>query len=477
MRLRFLYNAGVVVLLNLTIKPLWIFAIDRQVQNQAGPEAYGAYYALLNFSLLLGALLDAGMSNFNARRVAMQQGGQQYDISSLLGLKSALFAVYLALNLAFAWLSGTALSGLFVLILFNQGIHFLNLFLRSYLAGLQHFKAEGFFGVLDKLLMTLLAWPLLSNKAYLTGDLMTDFVLIQTIAYLFTTILLFWRVSPHTQLGWHYSKRQSAYWLKQSYPFALLGILMAGYTKLDAVLLEKLAVDGHVAVGLYAAGYRLLDAAAMLPVLVSGILLPQFAAMLTNKQLDGAFVRTAALLLGGIGSLVAGVSHHQAPWLMNALYTHHTQAQTEVFRILMWSFLPLSLNYVFGTLLTAEGKLKMLNGLAAFTLLVNLALNVLLIPIYGAKGAAYTTLFTQMLMACMQVIAAWRIHGWGFSLGFGIRLAIWSMILLLLAALWPLEASFWSSIIQGSTGGVLLLLIFGKPFYARISSLLKGRFR
>ncbi|MBA4302643.1 MAG: hypothetical protein C0424_00290 [Sphingobacteriaceae bacterium] len=476
MRLRFLYNAGVVVLLNLTVKPLWIFAIDRQVQNQAGPEAYGSYYALLNFSLLLGALLDAGMSNFNARRVAMQQGGQQFDISSLLGLKSLLFVVYLALNLVFAAFTSTSISALFLLILLNQGIHFLNLFLRSYLAGLQQFKTEGFFGVLDKLLMSLLALPLLFRHAYLSGDLMTDFVLIQTLAYATTSLLLFARLRPYAHIQWRFSQRQNLYWLKQSYPFAVLGILMAGYTKLDAVLLGKLASDGDLAVGIYAAGYRLLDAVAMVPILVSGMLLPQFAAMLANRQLDAAFVRTVALLLGGLGSLVAGVSHFQAYWMMDWLYAHQAAEQSEVFVILMWSFLPLSLNYVFGTLLTAGGQLKWLNGFAAAALLLNIGMNVLLIPQHGALGAAWSTLLTQSFVALAQLITAWRMHRWKPSAGFVARIGLWLGVLWALSIHWPMEAGFYSSLLQGVTGLALLLLIFGQPLYTRISALAKGRF-
>lgn len=116
MRLRFLYNAGVVLLLNLTVKPFWIFAIDRQVQNQAGPEAYGQYYALLNFSLLLSTLLDAGLSNFNTRRVAMQQKEGATALHNLLGLKFQLFVAYLLLTMGAAWVSGIGWQPLLVLI-------------------------------------------------------------------------------------------------------------------------------------------------------------------------------------------------------------------------------------------------------------------------------------------------------------------------------------------------------------------------
>lgn len=476
MRLRFLYNAGVVVLLNLTVKPLWIFAIDRQVQNTAGPEAYGAYYTLLNLSLLLSALLDAGMSNYNTRKVAMEASGHRFDIGHFLGLKSLLFLAYLVISSLLVLLSGQAWHWLLLLIMLNQGIHFLNVFLRSYLAGLQQFKTEGFFGVLDKLLMTALAWPLLWGVPYLSGDLITDFVWVQTLAYGITCLALLWRLRPHAQLAWHFSMRKSAYWLRQSYPFALLGILMAGYTKLDAVLLARWASDGHLAVGIYAAGYRLLDAASMVPILVSGILLPQFAAMLANRQLEPAFVRTAALLLGGLGSLVAAVCYFQADWIMNLLYHHHTPEQTRVFQWLMWSFLPLSLNYVFGTLLTAGGKMKLLNSLAAGALALNVGLNAWLIPLHGAEGAAWAALITQSFMAMAQLSAAWKAHAWLADSSFLIRLLLWVLTLLGLCLWWPLPPAWGSLLTQALAGTVLLLLLFGQPFYARISMILTGRF-
>ena len=475
MRLRFLYNAGVVLLLNLTVKPFWIFAIDRQVQNQAGPEAYGQYYALLNFSLLLSSLLDAGIANYNTRQVAMQQNERAARLESLLGLKLQLFVGYLLLTLGAAWLSGIGWKPLLLLIGLNQGLHFLNLFLRSYLAGTHQFKTEGFFGVVDKLLMSLLAWPLLLNQAYLTGHLMTDFVLIQSLAYLGTTIPLLLLVSQKRLPRLHFSWKFSRQLLAASLPFALLGLLMAGYTKIDAVLLQNLLPQGDYAAGVYAAGYRLLDAFAMVPILVSGILLPQFATMLAAQKLDAAFVRTAALLLGGLGSLVAVVAQVQADWLMEWLYHHHDPVQNAAFRLLMWTFLPLSLNYVFGTLLTAGGHLRQLNALASIALFLNIALNFWLIPRNGPIGAATAALFTQAFMALSQLLLAWRAHSWLLQAGFVGRLLVWVGICVLLIVAWPLAPSLWSLLWQGMSGMVVLLLLFGLPLYQRIYAYLRGR--
>lgn len=475
MRLRFLYNAGVVLLLNLTVKPFWIFAIDRQVQNQAGPEAYGQYYALLNFSLLLSTLLDAGISNFNTRRVAMQQNEEEAGLNSLLGLKMQLFVGYLVLTMGAAWLSGLGWQPLLLLIGFNQGLHFLNLFLRSYLAGTHQFKTEGFFGVVDKLLMSLLAWPLLFNQAYLTGELMTDFVLIQSLAYMGTTLPLLLLIGRKSLPRLHFSWRFSRSLLRQSLPFALLGLLMAGYTKIDAVLLQNLLPRGDYAAGVYAAGYRLLDAFAMVPILVSGILLPQFASMLAAQKLDAAFVRTAALLLGGLGSLVAVVAQVQADWLMEWLYHHHDPVQNEAFRLLMWTFLPLSLNYVFGTLLTAGGHLKQLNLLATLALLLNLGLNFWLIPQSGPVGAATAALLTQSFMGFAQLLLSWRHYRWQLRAGFVGRLLLWMVVCLVLTLSWPLVPSLSSVLLQGMSGLVVLLLLFGMPLYQRIYAYLQGR--
>ena len=49
---RFYSSLGLLITLNVIIKPLWVFGIDRQLQNETGTAVYGAYFSLLNFSIL-----------------------------------------------------------------------------------------------------------------------------------------------------------------------------------------------------------------------------------------------------------------------------------------------------------------------------------------------------------------------------------------------------------------------------------------
>ena len=66
--------------------------------------------------------------------------------------------------------------------------------------------------------------------------------------------------------------------------------------------------------------------------------------------------------------------------IMQALYADATNQYGQIFGWLMAGFVLISLVYILGTMLTALGSLRILNRIAAAGLVVNVALNLLLIP-------------------------------------------------------------------------------------------------
>jgi O-antigen/teichoic acid export membrane protein len=90
---------------------------------------------------------------------------------------------------------------------------------------------------------------------------------------------------------------------------------------------------------------------------------------------------------------------------MQLLYNgEHVTESAEVFRILMWCFVPISTTYIYGTLLTANGSLRQLNLMATGGMLLNIGINTYLIPRYQAAGAAFSSLVTQSLTCLAQVV-------------------------------------------------------------------------
>ena len=55
MNREFLINALFLVLVNLLIKPFYVFGIERVIQDRVGAETYGLYATLFSFSSLLRA--------------------------------------------------------------------------------------------------------------------------------------------------------------------------------------------------------------------------------------------------------------------------------------------------------------------------------------------------------------------------------------------------------------------------------------
>ena len=70
----------------------------------------------------------------------------------------------------------------------------------------------------------------------------------------------------------------------------------------------------------------------------------------------------------------------------------------------MFCFAAISTTYIFGTLLTANGNLRELNLMAASGILINIVLNLFLIPRFFAVGSAVSSFITQFLTAMMQVL-------------------------------------------------------------------------
>ena len=95
--------------------------------------------------------------------------------------------------------------------------------------------------------------------------------------------------------------------------------------------------------------------------------------------------------------------------LMRLLYHGNFAPYVPVFRVVIFGIIPIGITYIFGTLLTAGGHLRQLNIFAATTLVLNVVVNLLLIPRLGAVGSAWASLTAQTFMALAQFILAIRL--------------------------------------------------------------------
>lgn len=409
----FVFNICFLLFLNLLIKPFWILGIDVGVQNHVGADAYGMYFAVFNFTFMFNILLDMGITNFNNRNIARNTQLLDKHLSGIIILRLLLAVVYMLVVFAVALIigyRGTMLTLLFWTAV-NQFLNTFMLYLRSNVSALLMFKTDSVLSVLDRLLMILFCGLLLWGGITTQPFKIEWFVYCQTAAYTIAVLVALCIVIYKSHLKkLHWNGPFFLMILKKSLPFATLTLLMACYNRIDSVMIERL-LPGEISstqAGIYASAFRLLDALVMIAYLFSVILLPLFSKMLKAKENILPIVKTAFsfLFVFAISATVILLCYKEP--ILSLLYREHIMESVGVFSLLIPCIIPIAFTYVFGTLLTANGNMKLLNITAIVGICVNILVNVILIPHLQARGAAIASLSTQSVVSLLQFIIALR---------------------------------------------------------------------
>jgi O-antigen/teichoic acid export membrane protein len=391
------------------VKPFWMFGIDRTVQNRVGAEEYGLYFSLFSFSILINILLDLGITNFNNRSVAQNPSIVSEYFSKIVPLKFILSIFYAVIVIIAGLIIGYTAEqfNLLYLLIFNNFLLSFVLYLRSNISGLHYFKTDSILSVLDRLFMilicSLLLWGNITDKPFE----ISWFIYAQSASYLLTLcIALAVVLMKSGKIKLNFNIQYGLKILKQSYPYAMLILLMSFFNRIDSVMMERMLIDGKEQAGIYAQAFRILDAVVMFAFLFAGLLLPMFSRMLKNKEAVGPLLQLSfsLLIIPAITLVIASVFYGEE--LMNLLYNEHVDISSRIFIRLIFAFLFISTTYIFGTLLTANGSLRALNFLAGGTVILNVSLNLILIPKFKAEGAAYASVISQGFYAISQVFLA-----------------------------------------------------------------------
>jgi O-antigen/teichoic acid export membrane protein len=412
----FLRGLSWLIVLNLVVKPVWIFAIDRKVQNELGHETYGFYFSIFNLSVILGILADAGLSNMFNRQLALKEAP---SFSRLVSLKFLLSLVFLSVYFFLCWLTGIAITQVVILVGLFQLLTSFLVFFRSIITGNQQFRTDAGISVLDKMLMIIVCGSLL----YLphTGDIsLNNFLWIQCGSTAFAVIVAFVFASRSMQAHEPGVKALS-FIIRLTYPFILLILLMSLHNRLDGFLLERLHYNGAYEAGVYAAAYRLLDAGNMVGYLAASFLVPFVARNIGNREVinDTVLRLRHGLMLLSIAVAVAGYVFADKIYLL--LY-HKTGDEWKVVGLCFLVLPAYYLIHLYGSLLTASGAFKKFSLIMLVCVVFNLLLNLFFIPEYGALGCCFSALLTQYFCAvlCWYYASATMnlSTGWKSALGY-----------------------------------------------------------
>ncbi|MFM8596806.1 MAG: oligosaccharide flippase family protein [Flavobacteriales bacterium] len=445
--------------LNLLVKPAAIFIIDAAVQNEVGPQ-YGFYFAIFNLSLILSILFDFGVNNLSTKLAAQNIDAAKQQFSSIFIFRFGLMLFYVGglscinLYLKLSWND----YKLILLLGLNQFLIANIAYFRSFFAGMHWFRLDAFFSVLDRLLLIFSMGYIL--YIYPDGFKLVDiqmYASLQFAGYLLTFLwaglMLFKSIRPPLQLpNWKLIKTL----VTTAFPYALLIVLMMLYTRSDAILLGWLAGIEHASY--YAQAFRLIDALYMFAMVFAGLLLPMFARSLhraSHNDIQLLTQQASKLLLGASIVFIVFVFFHGSSFL-DIIYPQSRVWLSDILLLLSFAFFGLASNLIYGSLLTANGSLKLLNIISAIGVLINIGLNIWLINEYHQFQAGFSAMvaaLTQLLMAGVQRYYCYKL----FNIQFSSKLFLQFAMLFFVLTGWYLIVAF-SPIGYSLSRGTLIIL-------------------
>jgi O-antigen/teichoic acid export membrane protein len=456
-------NISLAVVLNLMIKTAWILT-NNVVQDRVGHTEFGMYLALYSFGFLFLALADMGINQYTTKTLAAKPEMLRKLFPSLLSLKVVLSSIYPFLVLGAGWMAGYRGEELYLLFIlsFVHGILQLNFFFRANFQAFQKFSLDAFASVLDRILMLGIVLFLLVTGMDLEGYILAYLAsagLTLGILVLFSMKLFGWmrmRLEPASSLEL----------VRLSFPFALITILYSVNDKVDQVLLERLIGGdaGKHQTGLYGGAYRWVDTVMMYLWTVLPIFFAKFAHHVHDEKALGrllAFGQPIAaipMFFAGFFGLIYGEK-------LLFQFTHSTPEElatmTLCLKILFVAVIVNGVFAIYSTLLTSTNHERFVSWMIGVSILLNVTLNCIFIPRFGALAAACNTVVSFCFLSVSYI---WFIH---------YRLPIafpWKMLVKLLGVGALFGLGFWGMsrttmpwwLVSGLSG----LLLLGLAYFA-----------
>ena len=209
---------------------------------------------------------------------------------------------------------------------------------------------------------------------------------------------------------------------REAWPFGLAGISVKVYSYVDSLFLQ--AFHGAFSVGIYSVAYKMTYATQFLPLTFVAALYPALArAYAEGRKEDLATMYTNSLrLMAAISFPIAAGLSAMADRIIPLVYGNQYLASVGPFRILPWVLIPIFMDFPVGSLLNGTRRAHLKTISMVSTMLLNVILNAILVPLYGPTGAAYAGLASFWLLLIIGMyFTRHDAKGWTYSVWILVR--------------------------------------------------------
>jgi len=364
-----------------------------------GPEQFGLFNYSIAFVALFSVFATLGLDGIVIRELVENPGRKDEILGTVFTLKLAGGCVTLAAAEAFIYLlrPNDSTAHLLVSIIaagtLFQSFDAIDFWFQS--------RVESRFAVYAKssafLAVSVLKIVLIVNHASLVA-----FAWAGSLEILLGSIGLVLSYRRHGQQlsAWRIDGKRIAEMLKAAWPLTLSGVAVIIYMKIDQVMLGEMLDD--TAVGIYSAAVRISEVLYFIPVSIVASVTPALiAAKRTGIDLYRRRVFQLFRMMSVIALLIAVPMTFASDYAVRALYRSQYEGAGPILAVHIWAALFVFLGVAQGPWTINEGLTRLALFRTVSGAVVNVLLNLLLIPRYGPIGAAIATTASYALSAVL----------------------------------------------------------------------------
>ena len=394
-------NAGWLLVDKIIRLGLGLF-VGTWIARYLGPKQFGLLSFATAFVTLFGALATLGLDGIVIRELVKGPTRNHEILGTAFTLKLTGGAITVMITLLsiflvrgketlILWLVGLSAS-----VLIFQSVNVIDFYFQANVQSRYTVYAANLAFILitmTKVALLLLAAPLIAFAWAALGEAAL------TAAFL----LVIYRANCHDVTTWRYDGSVARQLLKDSWPLLLAGLAVMVYMRLDVVMLQQMAGDREV--GVYAAATRISEVWYFLPALLVASVAPSLIKChRTDPDLFTVRFRRLYFVLVWLAVGLSVPLSLASGWIIRVLYGVQFNGAAPVLAIHFWASVAVFLGVASSQYLLVEQLQTISFYRTLIGVICNIILNLVLIPRFGATGAALATVVSYSIATVSIVL-------------------------------------------------------------------------
>lgn len=359
--------------------------------RKLGVYYFGKYSLAVTTAAFLAAIGDFGLSQVLIREVAKNNSQAKKLVANTISIRLIIAVCLLLILIMVLSLISLPASTKFFILLFSIPI----------LPNAVSLSFNSLFNAYERLRITAIVSVALSLLSLISiiivlyaGFGLLGVALISIFISLLSLILLFLLTKKYffkPSLNFSFNSYRNL--LKQSVPFAILAIQTLIYFRIDILMLAKMSTEKSI--GLYNASYKFIDGLLIIPAMFTTVMFPVMSRVSEDRSGVKYLCQTSIrYLLIFILPVAIGTTLVARP-LVLLIYNSNYSSSAYALSILIWTLVFIFINVPIVNMFYSLGNTKSVIPVVFGMILMNISLNLLLIPQFDFKGASIATVATE----------------------------------------------------------------------------------